>query len=515
MPPLRILDQAGKNDESEGAGGPMVSAAQLAGGAAWSVAGRAFQFAVGLAALAVVARWVGPEAYGVFALSAVMVGLLEIAVSVAPIDTLVQRRELRPGHCNASFLSALAIALCALGLVAAGAPMLTSWFAGGEMLAGILPVRAAVLVASAAAAVPTALLMRAGRFKALAAVGATAGLLASVTGIAAAIAGAGVWSLVAMEAVRQLVSALLVFRLSSWRPGLRFARADVRELIAFNAAGWAAWCTSYAESQVPRILIASSLGTQALGFFALAQGIFAQVSGVLVVPAYQALLPGLSRVQADRESARRLAESVLRGAAVVAAPAFLGLAAVSGLLVPLVLGEQWAEVVPVVQLLMLLGLRSSLSTVQIAVVRGMGRAGLHLAAEVLGMAMTVAASVATVSLGLLPLTAALAVKGFLMGVPYAWLVRNLTGLTLGRQLRAVVGPAMAASSMAIVVMAFVTWTRTSLPAVAALAAAVLLGTGAYVALLSVFAPDAGRFVRAVLGAVLRGNLKEVRRMFAG
>lgn len=510
-----ILDQAAANDEGEAAGGPMVSAGQLAGGAAWSIAGRAFQFVAGLAALAVVARWVGPEAYGVFALSAVMAGLLEIAVSVAPIDTLVQRRELRPGHCNASFLAALAIAICAFGLVAAGADTLAAWLAGGEMLAGILPARAAVFAMSAAAAVPTALLMRAGRFKALAAAGAAAGLVASLTGIAAAIAGAGIWSLVVMEAARLLVSALLVFRLSSWRPGLRFARADVRELAGFNAASWAAWCTSYAESQVPRILIAASLGTQALGFFALAQGIFAQVSGVLVVPAYQALMPGLSRAQGDREAACRLAESVLRGAAVVAAPAFLGLAAVSGILVPLVLGGKWADVVPVVQLLMLLGLRSSLSTVQIAVVRGMGRAGLHLAAEALGMAMTVAASFVAVRWGLLPLTAALVAKGFLMGLPYAFLVRGLTGLSLGRQLRAFAGPAMAASSMALVVLAFVSWTPPALPAFASLVAAVSLGVGAYVAFLGVFAPETGRFVRAVLGAVLRGNLTELRRLFAG
>src|SRR5690606_35700897 len=132
-----------------------------------------------------------------------------------------------------------------------------------------------------------------------------------------------------------------------------------------------------------------------------------------------------------------------------------------------------------------------------------------------GMAMTVAAGVATVSVGLLPLTAALVGKGFLMGLPYAWLVGSLTGLTPGRQLGAVVGPAMAALSMAIIVLAFVSWAGTALPDVAALAAAVLLGAGAYVALLSVFAPDAGRFVRAALGAALRGDLKEVRRMFAG
>ena len=42
--------------------------------------------AVALVAVAVIARWVGPHAYGVFALSWIAVGLVEIVVSAAPTD---------------------------------------------------------------------------------------------------------------------------------------------------------------------------------------------------------------------------------------------------------------------------------------------------------------------------------------------------------------------------------------------------------------------------------------------
>lgn len=508
-----ILDQEAAHDEGKRAGLPMVSAGDLAGRAAWGIAGRIFQFVVGVSALALVAAWVGPASYGAFALAAVVSGLVEIAVSTAPIDTLVQRRNLRPGHCNASFLAALGVAACALAFVAAGAAPVANLLGGGEMLAAILPARVALSLVSAAAAVPVGLLMRAGRFKALASAGALAGLAAGPVGVAAAVAGAGVWSLVAMEAVRVLVHALLVFRFSAWRPVLRVERGDFFELAGFNLAGWAAWCTSFIETQVPRLLVAWSLGTQALGWFALAQGLFAQISGALVVPGYQALMSGLARAQDDREAARRLAAAALRGAAVLAAPAFLGLAAVSGILVPLVLGQAWAGVVPVVQLFLLLGLRSSLAAAQIAVVRGMGRADLHLAAEAWSVALTVAVCLATVDLGLVPMTAALVAKGFLMGLPYGLIVRSLTGLGLGRQFRAVLAPAFAALSMAAVVLAFLSSTRGAMPPLAALPAAVLLGVGAYAAFLSVFSPDAGRLLRSAAGALLRGNLAELRRLF--
>ena len=64
----------------------MTDSRRLAGAAAWNVGGKLFQFAVALVAVAVIARWVGPHAYGVFALSWIAVGLFEIVVSAAPKD---------------------------------------------------------------------------------------------------------------------------------------------------------------------------------------------------------------------------------------------------------------------------------------------------------------------------------------------------------------------------------------------------------------------------------------------
>src|SRR5690606_4905703 len=67
---------------------------RLARGAAWNVAGKFVQLGVTMAPLVVVARLVGPEAWGIFALTWVSVGLVEIFATMAPIDTVVQRREI-------------------------------------------------------------------------------------------------------------------------------------------------------------------------------------------------------------------------------------------------------------------------------------------------------------------------------------------------------------------------------------------------------------------------------------
>ncbi|MCL4185656.1 MAG: oligosaccharide flippase family protein [Burkholderiaceae bacterium] len=485
------------------------------GSAAWSAAGKLFQFLVGLIALAVIARWVGPEAYGVFALSWVVVGFAGIVVSAAPTDTLVQRRDLHAGHCNASLLASLAMALAAWLLIAAGADALAAWLGGGAALAMILPVRAASLPLSALASVPTALLMREQRFKVLAGADAVAGVLGALVGIGAAIAGAGLWSLVAMELVRQAVLTLLLFRVAAWRPGLRFRRADAADLVAFNVVTWGAWGLDYADEQLPRILIAASLGTEALGFFALAERLLGQASSVLLVPAYQVLMPGLARVQTDREAARQLADSILRGAAVIAGPVFLGLAAIAGPLVPLVFGVDWAGAVPVVQVLMLLGIWSSLAMAQTAVVRGMGRPGWHLAAAALQLCLTATLTLVALPHGLLAVTAALVAVSCVMLVPYARFVQRLTGLGITRQVAAIAGPTAAALTMAACTLGFVMLAGAWMPAAVLLALAVALGAAIYLAALLLFAPAAASFVMAALCALMRGDLRGLRTLLAG
>lgn len=489
--------------------GPLVK------GAAWSVAGRVFELGVGLAAVALVARWVGPAAWGVFSLSYVIVGLVEIVVSDSPGDTLAQRSELRRGHCNATFIGALAAALAGWGLIAAGATDIARWLSGGNLLAEILPLRAATLPLTALAVVPTALLIRAQRMKALAGAGAAAGVLAGLVGIATAWAGAGVWSLVAMELARQLVQVVLVLWLARWRPGVRASRRDALDLFGYTASTWGALGLGYANGQLPRLLIASALGTEALGLYALAERIYDQVFGLLMAPLYRVLMPGIARVQADREAARALAATMMRVAASIASPLYLGLAAVSGLLVPLVFGEAWLGAVPVIQLMMLLGLRSSMSIVQMSVVRGMGRADWHLWAALLGFALTLALVYAALDHGLLAVTAAIVLRSVIMWWPYARFVRQLTGLTAGQQSRAVAGPGVAALAMAVLTAGYLAWLGASIPAPVALAAAVLLGASAYYALLVLFAPDAAAVARSAIVLLARRDRDGLRRLFTG
>src|SRR5690606_4322698 len=290
----------------------------------------------------------------------------------------VRRRELRPGHLNAAFWASLVVGFLGLGCLTLAAGEVAGFLQGGALLEEILPARALTLPLGALAVVPIGLLMREARFKAIAGIESLASVAASLVGLAFAFGGAGVWSLVFMELVRAFATAAVGVLVARWRPGVRMGVTDFTDLLGFNASTWGAWGIVYLDGELPRTLIARSLGSTAVGLYSMAMRLFDQVVTLLMRPAYQVVQTGAARTQDDPVAVGELALGTMRASVVLAAPLFLGIAAISPVLIPLVFGAEWVGAVGVIQVMMLFAVRSPVTMVQTAIIRGMGKAHWHL-----------------------------------------------------------------------------------------------------------------------------------------
>jgi O-antigen/teichoic acid export membrane protein len=488
----------------------MAQFGHLLSGAAWNISGKIVQLALSLVALGLIARLVGPHAYGIFAIGWLVVGLFEVVVSSAPMDTLVQRRQASPGHFNATFVASLAMSLLIVAVIWHQAAEISGWLDGGEVLAAILPLRAATLPLMALAVGPAASLLRASRFKALAAAETFASAVSNLVGIGMALAGAGIWSLVGMELARAGVAAVCLIVLSRWRPGMRFRLTDVRDLLAFNASTWTSWGLGYLTSQLPRLVLASTLGVHAVGVFALAQRLYDQVTNILMIPAYQVVQAGIARSQDDRSHAKQLAEGTLRITGLLACPLFLGLAALAPVLVPTIFGAAWLDAITVVQIMMLLGIHSSMSIVQAAVVRGMGKPHWDLISALVVALLTAVLVVVAAPYGLEAATAAVVVSALAIWPLDALFVRRLTGLSAAGQIATSWRAGLAAAVMACGVWSSTPLLLSHLPPAAMLLLQVVFGAVLYWAMLRVLMPAVGKVISGVVLAVARRDFGAVR-----
>lgn len=81
------------------------------------------------------------------------------------------------------------------------------------------------------------------------------------------------------------------------------------------------------------------------------------------------------------------------------------------LLVPIVFGVDWLDAVPVVAMLMLVGIRFSLSMIQAAVIRGLGKPHLEMAVAIAGVALSAVLILVAIPFRLVAATAAFLASG--------------------------------------------------------------------------------------------------------
>jgi O-antigen/teichoic acid export membrane protein len=477
-------------------------ALQFFEGAIWSAARNLLQAVLSLIALAVVAREIGPEAYGVFGIAMLVVGIAEMVAGGALTEAIVQRKDLEEGHIDATFwLSTGAALLLATFIVLFAAPL--AHVAGSSQATDVLFVLGCLLPLNVGSRVPTALLVRDLRFRTSSQLSALATMLSCGTGIFLALHATGIWTLVAMEAVRSVAILLGTFLAVSWRPGARGRLHHLSDLWRFNAGMLATYSVGYADLLLPRLLVSQLLGPQALGLFMLAVRVFTELSNLLTRPLHAVAMAACARAQDTRNELQRIVLGLYRTSRLVVFPVFLGMAAIAPWLIPLLFGPKWNAAVPAVQLLMVGAMRSATGAFNSAILLGVGQVRSTLYLFAAGCAL---------HLVLFPLLAPWGVAGAALAMlgrqfgnwPLACvLIRRATGIAIGRQISG--GAATLAASLLAsgAVLGTAVALQKLLPTAAVVAAATAAGALIYVIAMRVLSPATLQTALELVSAFVR------------
>jgi O-antigen/teichoic acid export membrane protein len=423
-------------------------AAKLIRQAAWASTGQLIQALIAMAGTIILARLLGAETYGIFALGLLFVGCAEILTGGHVADIVVQKEDATPGHRNAAFAGLVGIgAVVSLAVGAAGA--FAARFFEVPQLETLLMAVAVLPFLTALTSVPNQILVRQLQFQALARIGSLAALASVISGVGLALAGMGLWSLVIMEIVRRVVTLALLAPASGWWPGLAFSMKELGDVVRFSGRRIENnGLTFLSQSALPRVVIGQWLGTEALGLFVVARRLLDQLNNVLSGPVAAVAFPAASRLQADREKLVKLIISSIRLTTWVFWPVVLGIVVVAPLLVPLAFGEEWSAATPVLQILALGTLRVPVSSFNTAVLVAFGRMGSLSLVSVLSIIVGIAFLSVGVQFGLVGVAAALALRQWVLWPVGSYQVYRVSGLHPAAQLRIMAWAALPSLIMA-------------------------------------------------------------------
>lgn len=418
-------------------------------GVIWSTGGTLAAQFIQFAIFLVLARLLTPADYGLVAIAVLFLALLQLVVEGGFTHAIVQRKDLTDNHLSTGFWINLSLgALCAVALFSA-APLLARYYES-PVLRDVVRVMSVNLLIAPFSSVPLALLRREMRFKAITARSLISTSAAGAVAIALAFAGAGVWALVANGVVGAVVGAALLWRVTSFRPSRIVSARCFKDLWSFGINIQGSNLVNFANDRAADFAIAHILGKSALGFYTVAGRISSLVSTLVVQSTATVAFSTFAKLQEDPPRFARAYYSAVGLTSVIALPAFVGLSVLSPEIVAALLGEKWADTAPLMRIVSLLGIVTSIGSYTVAALAGLGRPAWNFRLDLLNALVTISLIVAVGLLdgGIEAIVWAFVGRAFVLWpIRYALLTR-IAPVTFAGLGRAVAGPAIACIVMA-------------------------------------------------------------------
>jgi PST family polysaccharide transporter len=367
-------------------------------GALWSAGSTLFLRFANIGIMAIVARIVAPDAFGIFALAMVVQGVV-VSLAELGVSSALLRSDLDPDRIAPTVATISIVTSLALGTLMAvfAEPLATAL--GSADAADPLRVMAISVALIGPFAVPSAQIQREFRQDVIFRAAAIAFIPSSAILIVVSLLGDGAmafaWSRVAAQLVAGVIVTLAVK--TKYRPGFR--RDQVRMLVAFGLPLAMANLLSQALLNVDYVFVGHSLGTQATGLYAMAFTIAGWSTAVISSVLNGIVQPAFSKVRHDGGDLR---DALFRSTRTVAVVAFAICAITLSLAEPLlttIYGPQWSSAAPALVGLSVYGAVFVVCLLLANIIISTGRTGMLFLVQVIALAALLPAMAAGVRFG--------------------------------------------------------------------------------------------------------------------
>jgi len=213
-------------------------------------------------------------------------------------------------------------------------------------------------------------------------IGVIASLSSGLLAIYLAREGFGVWALAVQVLLTSILTTILLWFFSSWRPRWIFSFRSVQSLFGFGGYLMAAGLLDIVYNQLYTVLIGKFYGVGQLGFYDRANNTkqipVKLLSGVLARVAF----PIFSAANKDNGKLYKGVQIAIQSLMLINTPIMLGLLVTADNLVLVLFGGKWLASVPLLKVLCLAGIFWPLHVINLNVLKAQGHSGLFFKLEI-------------------------------------------------------------------------------------------------------------------------------------
>ena len=346
---------------------------KIAKGAAWMVLFKVTERGLGLISTIILARLLVPSDFGLIAMAMAVIAVLDLLGAFSFDMALIQNLSAERRHYDTVWTFNILFAVfCAALLVLIAEPMasfyaeprLTSvmyWLALGTFVQGFENIGVVAFRKQMTFDKEFKFLFG----KKIASVLVTVPLAFALNSY---------WALVVGILTGRFAGVLLSYMTQSYRP--RFSLAGFQELFHFSKWMLLNNLLNFLRFRSANFIVGKLSGPHSLGLFTVAYEIANLPTTELCAPINRAVFPGFANISNDADAFRQSFISIAGVIALLSLPAAFGIGITSDILVPVMLGQDWSETVPLIQILAVNGALLAIQNNNGLAILALGKPGL-------------------------------------------------------------------------------------------------------------------------------------------
>lgn len=403
-------------------------------GLKWSAIERILTQGIQLAITLLLARILGPTAFGLVGMLAVFIAISNVFVDSGFTSALIRKTDRNSNDLTTAFYYNVLVSIVSYLVLYISSPYIAKFYQQVE-LTELLRVLGLTVIINSFLLIPRVVLTAAMNFKTQAKIAIVSVVLGGGVAIILAVSDYGVWALVAQTLTSSICSVILFYIFSPWKLTGKFTREALNYLFGFGSKLLVAGILDVIYNNLAQIIIGKK-------FTPIEVGQYSQANQLAVVPAstmtgiiQRVTYPLYSQMQDDNSKIENAYRLTIKVAALIIFPLIVGLGLIATPLLTLLLGQEWIPAATLLSILCMGHMLYPVHAINLNLLQVKGRTDLYLKLEFVKKSIGVGILFVTIPYGVLTMCIGFAIGSYLSLFFNTYYTAKLTNITQLQQIK--------------------------------------------------------------------------------
>ncbi len=336
----------------------------------------------------IMARILMPEDFGAVAILSVFISIANTFVNNGLCNAIVQKQDSDNIDCSTVFYTQVLIAFLCYIILFVSAPFIASFYENSQ-LCMMLRVLSLSFVIGSFGAMQIAIMKKNMQFHKSFISGVSASIVHAISGIALALMGLGVWSIIFSTIAQQFTLVICNILIVRWHPDFTFSFQRLKSLFSYSWKLMVGWFIGTLHQDVYALIIGKRFSQAILGFYNRASSIPSIFSKTITEVVDGVMFPAMSKIQSQKDVLKEATKTLLSVSSFLVFPLFCGLAAIASPLTSLILTDKWLPSVPMMRFICITFAFNSLNNSNMQVFNAMGRSDIFMKFETIKRSISI------------------------------------------------------------------------------------------------------------------------------